>query len=249
MFVYCYECMAEGTRIPDADPGVTLKTGMMRVAFRMNIPVQVTHVSNKEHIMREKPWYLAHWGVTCTTMHAPVIKPSSFKSDQEDLFVEAIKTAWITTAEKLRTIDAKEHEPVALWHADLNLKAGLLFAVTAILAYISYLFAFFRLFSSSFFQTAYQSLINAFAHALSLSLILSQLPPAYSLLIHMLFVSVLNHSSLPLRIPTWFWSIAGIWVCYYGWVVWRDLPRTSKSDVGGAATKSSSPVAVSNKKA
>jgi dsRNA-specific ribonuclease len=90
----------EGTRNPEKKEMV-LKTGMMRVAFRMQLPVQIIMTTNKERVMREKPMYAAERNIECETVFGAVLKPQDFNTAEE--FIAAIKLAWQQTQTELDT--------------------------------------------------------------------------------------------------------------------------------------------------
>lgn len=76
-----------------------LKTGMMRFAYRRQLPVQIIHVSNKGKILREKGGPSAHYGVKCELIYGDVIFP---KDCTEDEFIKKIESSWESAALELQ---------------------------------------------------------------------------------------------------------------------------------------------------
>lgn len=114
----------EGTRNPSGEP-IELKTGMMRVAHRMQIPVQIIMTSNKERVMREKPFYAAELGVRCETVFGDVIDPKNFAD--AGAFIAEVKLAWKRTEAELMAplADGARARELPVWQPALTGKAVL----------------------------------------------------------------------------------------------------------------------------
>jgi hypothetical protein len=133
----CMIVYPEGTR----NPGLVempLKTGMMRVAFRKRIPVQIVMTSNKEKAMREKPSYSAQYGVECETVYGDLVRPDAFAD--ADAFIVECNAAWRRAAAVLNApttpAERATHRKVDLWPAarHMNAKAALVAVLLVALA-------------------------------------------------------------------------------------------------------------------
>jgi 1-acyl-sn-glycerol-3-phosphate acyltransferase len=83
----------EGTRHTEDAPSRPLKTGMLRMAARMGVCVQLVITAGKGEILQEKRLQF-RYGKVVTTFCSRVFDP---KTMSEDEFVSAIQEAWTPT--------------------------------------------------------------------------------------------------------------------------------------------------------
>ena len=127
----------EGTRNPHCDI-LNLKTGMMRVAYRRLLPVQIIHLSNKQNILAEKS-FSSKFGLTSEIVYGPVIDPADVKD--EETFINLIKNAWVQTAQDLESTEkGYEKIPFQIWKDDYYQKIALLSFISLILIALTWMF-------------------------------------------------------------------------------------------------------------
>lgn len=83
----------EGTRHTEDAPTIPLKTGMLRMAARMGVCVQLVITAGKGEILQEKSLRF-RYGQTVTTFASEVFDPQTMS---EDVFVRTISECWPTT--------------------------------------------------------------------------------------------------------------------------------------------------------
>ena len=85
----------EGTRHTEDAPTRPLKTGMLRMAFKMGVCIQLVITAGKGEILQEKRLRV-RYGCAVTTFGSPVFDP---KTMSEDEFLKAVQEAWAPTYE------------------------------------------------------------------------------------------------------------------------------------------------------
>jgi len=85
----------EGTRHTEDAPTRPLKTGMLRMAFKMGVCIQLVITAGKGEILQEKRLRF-RYGCAVTTFCSPVFDP---KTMSEDEFLKAVQGAWAPTYE------------------------------------------------------------------------------------------------------------------------------------------------------
>ena len=83
----------EGTRNQKSEP-LKIKTGVLKMAYDFNKPVQCVITSNKELIANERNFHVER-NVTCITSVSPVIEPSKFKTFDD--FIEVVRKSFQDT--------------------------------------------------------------------------------------------------------------------------------------------------------
>lgn len=94
----------EGTRNLVMEP-LRLKTGVLKMAYDYQRPVQTVVTTNKELVANEKDMQMQR-NVECITSISVVIKPEDFKTFEE--FVEAVREQFVETWKDAYGCDPKE---------------------------------------------------------------------------------------------------------------------------------------------